>query len=378
MEAEPATEQWVGLSVHHTPCSVPSSGIPLHISDFKTGSKSSALLCVCVCSCVHICKPLYVDWRLKVQWFSLWSYSQLAGHMRSERKAEKWNYVCVRSRAYFVNFISSGKASNTYRPKREGDAGSKEAWSLGSSPSVGSVPRWQPGCTDYTLTQLQPKRIFFMADAYNCHTRKSTVKCHLGASVSGSWFRSASSYWICWKIGASSEKTLIIPHQLYRMLHQWSVMLYTFMCIYQFNKHVATNSQREASVQFQTSCSSQLHHWAALWGTSGAEYKLPGHLPAQEAKLPLLTRPKKSKMSRLDVDDFIQQNRAVAEQVETFRGYWESEKHWEPRREFILRNITDFEEQQLDHLVSLSMVWANNVFMGCRYVNKPSFDDLWC
>ncbi|XP_072231313.1 CDKN2AIP N-terminal-like protein [Leuresthes tenuis] len=72
-------------------------------------------------------------------------------------------------------------------------------------------------------------------------------------------------------------------------------------------------------------------------------------------------------MSKLDVEDFIQQNRAVASQVETFRGYWESNKHWEPRREFILRNLNDFEDEQLDNLLSLSMVWANNVFLGCRY-----------
>ncbi|XP_023268848.1 CDKN2AIP N-terminal-like protein [Seriola lalandi dorsalis] len=72
-------------------------------------------------------------------------------------------------------------------------------------------------------------------------------------------------------------------------------------------------------------------------------------------------------MATLDVDDFIQQNRALADQVETFRGYWESEKHWQARREFILRNINDYDFQQLDHLLSLSMVWANNVFLGCRY-----------
>ncbi|XP_069030971.1 CDKN2AIP N-terminal-like protein [Embiotoca jacksoni] len=72
-------------------------------------------------------------------------------------------------------------------------------------------------------------------------------------------------------------------------------------------------------------------------------------------------------MSAMDVQDFIQQNRAVADQVETYRGYWESEKHWEPRREFILRNMNDFDGEQLDQLLSLSMVWANNVFLGCRY-----------
>ncbi|KAM9847303.1 CDKN2AIP N-terminal-like protein [Aulostomus maculatus] len=72
-------------------------------------------------------------------------------------------------------------------------------------------------------------------------------------------------------------------------------------------------------------------------------------------------------MSAPDVHDFIQQNRALADKVETYRGYWESEKHWEPRREFILRNINDFEDRQVDHLLSLSMVWANHVFLGCRY-----------
>lgn len=78
-------------------------------------------------------------------------------------------------------------------------------------------------------------------------------------------------------------------------------------------------------------------------------------------------------MSNVDVDDFIQQNRALADRVETFRGYWESDKHWQPRREFILRNINDFQPPQMDHLLSLSMVWANNVFLGCRYVNKTCF-----
>ncbi|XP_053702684.1 CDKN2AIP N-terminal-like protein [Synchiropus splendidus] len=72
-------------------------------------------------------------------------------------------------------------------------------------------------------------------------------------------------------------------------------------------------------------------------------------------------------MSALDINDFIQQNRALAEQVETYRGYWESDKHWRPRRDFILRNINDYPSQAMDQLLSLSMVWANNVFLGCRY-----------
>ncbi|XP_013873865.1 CDKN2AIP N-terminal-like protein [Austrofundulus limnaeus] len=75
-------------------------------------------------------------------------------------------------------------------------------------------------------------------------------------------------------------------------------------------------------------------------------------------------------MAATDVEDFIQQNRALAKQVETFRGYWESEKHWNARREFLLRNISDFKLEQLDQLLSLSMVWANNVFMGCRYSSE--------
>ncbi|XP_061660042.1 CDKN2AIP N-terminal-like protein [Syngnathoides biaculeatus] len=73
-------------------------------------------------------------------------------------------------------------------------------------------------------------------------------------------------------------------------------------------------------------------------------------------------------MASTDVKDFIRQNRAVANQVETFRGHWESDKHWMPRREFILRNMSEFKgELQMDQLLSLSMVWANNVFLGCRY-----------
>ncbi|XP_068188008.1 CDKN2AIP N-terminal-like protein [Antennarius striatus] len=72
-------------------------------------------------------------------------------------------------------------------------------------------------------------------------------------------------------------------------------------------------------------------------------------------------------MSSLDVEDFIQQNRVLADRVETFRTYGESEKQWQGRKEFILRNISDFQQQRLDQLLSLSMVWANNVFLGCRY-----------
>uniref|UniRef100_UPI00398E8C65 protein CDKN2AIP homolog A-like isoform X2 n=1 Tax=Pristiophorus japonicus TaxID=55135 RepID=UPI00398E8C65 len=75
------------------------------------------------------------------------------------------------------------------------------------------------------------------------------------------------------------------------------------------------------------------------------------------------------------VSEFLQQNRRLADWVETLRGSCESEKHWKARREFILRNME--EEQKAasgalpglgtDRLLALSMVWANHVFLGCRY-----------
>ena len=77
-----------------------------------------------------------------------------------------------------------------------------------------------------------------------------------------------------------------------------------------------------------------------------------------------------AKMAATDVQEFIQQNRALADQVEHHRGISETNKQWDARREFVLRNINEFEEAQMDQLLALSMVWANNVFMGCRYVNK--------
>ncbi|XP_028668675.1 CDKN2AIP N-terminal-like protein [Erpetoichthys calabaricus] len=72
-------------------------------------------------------------------------------------------------------------------------------------------------------------------------------------------------------------------------------------------------------------------------------------------------------MMAADVEDFIKQNREIADFVETFKTLSESEKHWQSRKEFILRNFTEFEEAHIDNLLSLSMVWANHVFMGCRY-----------
>ncbi|KAA0720516.1 N-terminal-like protein CDKN2A-interacting protein [Triplophysa tibetana] len=72
-------------------------------------------------------------------------------------------------------------------------------------------------------------------------------------------------------------------------------------------------------------------------------------------------------MAAADVEDFIEQNRHLSDLVDTFRTISESDKHWKPRREFIFRNINDYEDPHVDQLLALSMVWANNVFLGCRY-----------
>ncbi|XP_021251715.1 CDKN2A-interacting protein [Numida meleagris] len=63
----------------------------------------------------------------------------------------------------------------------------------------------------------------------------------------------------------------------------------------------------------------------------------------------------------------------TAEEVawaEALRGACEPEHHWRYRREFLLRNVGEppaAGSAELRRLVSLSMVWANHVFLGCRY-----------
>ncbi|XP_065551303.1 CDKN2A-interacting protein [Lathamus discolor] len=63
----------------------------------------------------------------------------------------------------------------------------------------------------------------------------------------------------------------------------------------------------------------------------------------------------------------------TAEEVawaEALRGACEPEHHWRHRREFLLRNVGELPaagSAHLQRLVSLSMVWANHVFLGCRY-----------
>ncbi|XP_069712012.1 CDKN2A-interacting protein isoform X3 [Phaenicophaeus curvirostris] len=57
--------------------------------------------------------------------------------------------------------------------------------------------------------------------------------------------------------------------------------------------------------------------------------------------------------------------------AETLRGACEPEHQWRHRREFLLRNaggeLPAADSAQQQRLVSLSMVWANHVFLGCRY-----------
>uniref|UniRef100_A0A4W5LLT1 CDKN2A interacting protein N-terminal like n=1 Tax=Hucho hucho TaxID=62062 RepID=A0A4W5LLT1_9TELE len=59
-------------------------------------------------------------------------------------------------------------------------------------------------------------------------------------------------------------------------------------------------------------------------------------------------------MAQVEVEEIIEQNKHLATLVDA-------------RREFLFRNINDFEDSHIDQLLALSMVWANNVFLGCRY-----------
>ncbi|KAH0629776.1 hypothetical protein JD844_012140 [Phrynosoma platyrhinos] len=60
-----------------------------------------------------------------------------------------------------------------------------------------------------------------------------------------------------------------------------------------------------------------------------------------------------------------------------FRSYSENEKHWQARRAFLIRNLPPaaaaaggeeaLSPLRVDQLLSLSMVWANHLFLGCSY-----------
>ncbi|XP_069826164.1 CDKN2AIP N-terminal-like protein [Dendropsophus ebraccatus] len=58
----------------------------------------------------------------------------------------------------------------------------------------------------------------------------------------------------------------------------------------------------------------------------------------------------------------------AADFVSQYQSFCESDKQWRAREEFLLRNLEQFQgENEMDKLLALSMVWANHVFMGCRY-----------
>ncbi|XP_061671749.1 CDKN2A-interacting protein isoform X2 [Syngnathoides biaculeatus] len=74
------------------------------------------------------------------------------------------------------------------------------------------------------------------------------------------------------------------------------------------------------------------------------------------------------------IGEYRAQKRDVVQWVDTFRGFCENNKQWLARREFILKNMDAYPTVQpgvsnnsLDKLLSLSMVWANHVFLGCSY-----------
>ncbi|XP_072923237.1 CDKN2AIP N-terminal-like protein [Hemitrygon akajei] len=67
------------------------------------------------------------------------------------------------------------------------------------------------------------------------------------------------------------------------------------------------------------------------------------------------------------LDDFLRRNREIADTVEGLRGLWENDKHWRARKDFLVRNLSDYGQDRMDYLIALSMVWSNHVFMGCRY-----------
>lgn len=83
-------------------------------------------------------------------------------------------------------------------------------------------------------------------------------------------------------------------------------------------------------------------------------------------------------MSAQTVEDYLTQNPQVREWAESLRGICETNKQWNARRTFILQNRDSLElgsepgiiprpGPDLDRLLALSMVWANHVFMGCKY-----------
>ncbi|NXG42071.1 NKRF factor, partial [Psilopogon haemacephalus] len=53
--------------------------------------------------------------------------------------------------------------------------------------------------------------------------------------------------------------------------------------------------------------------------------------------------------------------------LEQWRQYNETERQWGLRRRFILRHLNGYPGAAIDQLLSLSVLWTNHIFMGCRY-----------
>ena len=80
------------------------------------------------------------------------------------------------------------------------------------------------------------------------------------------------------------------------------------------------------------------------------------------------------------VEELISGVRRETDFAEQFRSYSESEKQWKACMEFVLRHLPDSRDppeggSRLDQLLSLSLVWANHLFLGCSY-NKDLLDKV--
>ncbi|XP_029463470.1 NF-kappa-B-repressing factor [Rhinatrema bivittatum] len=53
--------------------------------------------------------------------------------------------------------------------------------------------------------------------------------------------------------------------------------------------------------------------------------------------------------------------------LEHLRQYNESDKQWAARKHFLTRHLPSYPGSKLEHLIALSVVWSNHIFMGCRY-----------